>query len=145
MTDADEVLALLSPSPSLSSPIDPCQKRTHTALSWCPISQEMMVRIHLPAQVHPLQKLRGFINYTGFGWKGIKCRVWAPLLGWFQGVPPDLARSLLCSSQISSSSILIPASSMLPRSLKVAFASVLFVPLRTDLSFLVSTSGQLWL
>lgn len=145
VTVADEELALPSPPPSLSSPMDPCQKLAHTALSWCPVSQEMMVRIHLPAQVHPLQELRGFINYTAFGWKGIKWRVWTPLLGWLQGVHPDLTSFLLCSSQISSSSVVIPASFMLPSSLKVAFVSVLFVPLRTDLSFLVRTSGQLWL
>jgi len=54
VTDADEELAL--PSPSLSSPVDPCQKCTHTVLSWYPVSPEMniesenhrmMVRIHL--------------------------------------------------------------------------------------------------
>lgn len=70
--------------------------------------------------------------------------VWA-LLRWFQVVSPDLTRSLLCSSQISSSPKFIPASFMLPSSLKFAFLSVLFVSLRTYFNFLVSTSGQLWL
>lgn len=35
---------------------------TYTALRWCPVSQEMMVRIHLPAQVHPLQDLRASLT-----------------------------------------------------------------------------------
>lgn len=141
VTDDDEELTL--PSPSLPSPMDPCQKHTHTALNWCTISPEMMVRIHLPAHVYPMQELKGFINFTGFGWKGISWRVWVLLLVWLQGVHPDLTSLLLCSSQISSSSVLILASFMLPSSLKVAFVSVLFVLLKTDLSFLVSTSGQL--
>lgn len=120
----------------LSVPLS--KTHTYTALRWCPVSQEMMVRIHLPTQVHPLHDLRGFINYTALGPLGTTWRVWV-LLDWLQGVPPDLTRSWLCSSQFSSSPKLISPSCFTA----LCFLSVLFVSLRTDFNFLVSTSGQL--
>lgn len=70
MTVAHEEWELPSLSPLLSSPEHPSQKHTYTALRWCLVSQEMMVRIYLPAQVHPLQDLRAsLIILLWTGWE----------------------------------------------------------------------------